>query len=58
MGAKLLEFYQQAQESAGLQGRIKLAMITKLSQEKAKEAADSPKNIQLFADAVKKIQAE
>ena len=46
MAAKLNEFYKQAAKEFGLPGRIKLAMLTKISSEKAEAAPDSPENIQ------------
>ena len=40
MAAKLNEFYKQAAQEFGLAGRIKLAMLTKISSEKAEAAED------------------
>ena len=48
MAAKLTEFYAQASKQYGVMGRMKLAMLTKISSEKAGAEADSPENIKLF----------
>lgn len=55
MGVKLLSFYELAKAKDGVSAQIKLAMITCMSQQKAKEAPDSPENIKKFEDAMKKL---
>jgi hypothetical protein len=57
MAAKLNEFYKQAAQEFGLAGRIKLAMLTKISSEKAEAAQDSPENIRIFEQALKQLRA-
>jgi hypothetical protein len=57
MAAKLTEFYKQAAQEFGLAGRIKLAMLTKISSEKAELADDSPENVRVFEQALKQLRA-
>ena len=57
MAAKLNEFYKQAAQEFGLAGRIKLAMLTKISSEKAEAAPDSPENVRIFEQAMQKLRA-
>lgn len=57
MAARLSEFYQQAAQEFGLAGRIKLAMLTKISSEKAASADDSPENIRIFEQALKQLRS-
>jgi len=52
MAAKLTEFYAQASKEFGISGRMKLAMLTKISSEKAGTEADSTENIKLFEQAM------
>jgi hypothetical protein len=57
MAAKLTEFYAQAAKQYGVMGRMKLAMLTKISSEKANTEPDSPENIKLFEQAMLQLKA-
>ena len=57
MAAKLNEFYAQASKQYGVMGRMKLAMLTKISSEKAGSEPDSPENIKLFEQALLQLKA-
>ncbi len=57
MAAKLNDFYKQAAKEFGLAGRIKLAMLTKISSEKAEAAEDSAENIRIFEKAIAQLRA-
>ncbi|HUO19189.1 MAG TPA: hypothetical protein VMU44_05415 [Steroidobacteraceae bacterium] len=57
MAARLNEFYKQAAQEFGLAGRIKLAMLTKISSEKAEAADDSPENIRIFEQALQQLRS-
>lgn len=52
MAAKLNAFYAEATKQYGVMGRMKLAMLTKISSEKAGTEADTPENIKLFEQAM------
>jgi hypothetical protein len=52
MAAKLIHFYEQASKEFGVMGRMKLAMLTKISSERAATEADSPDNVKLFEKAL------
>jgi hypothetical protein len=56
MATKLTEFYAQASKEFGISGRMKLAMLTKISSEKAGIEADSPENIKLFEQAMHQLK--
>jgi hypothetical protein len=55
MGKKLLSFFERANDKGGLSSQIKLVMITKMAQDDAAQAPDSPENIKLFEDALAKV---
>jgi hypothetical protein len=55
MGTILSGYIAIAKNKVGLMAQVKLAMITKMSLEKAKQAPDSPENIKLFEEAIQKI---
>jgi len=57
VATRLNEFYQQAAQEFGLAGRIKLAMLTKISSEKAQAAEDSPENIRIFEKAMQQLRS-
>ena len=57
MAAKLLEFYEKAGQAGGLQGKVKMAIITQLPSQKAAAAPDSPENIALFERALAEVKA-
>ena len=57
MAAKLTAFYSQASKDYGVMGRMKLAMLTKISSEKAQIEADSPANVALFEQAMTQLKA-
>lgn len=57
MGAKLVALYEEVNKVGGTRARVKMALLTKLSSQKALEAPDSPENIQLFEAAVATIKA-
>ncbi|HWY65292.1 MAG TPA: hypothetical protein VNX61_08755 [Rhizomicrobium sp.] len=56
MAAKLTEFYAQAAKQYGVMGRMRLAMLTKISSEKAGAEVDSPENIKLFEQAMLQLK--
>ena len=58
MAAKLVQFYDQAAKEFGGQGRVKLAMLTKISSAKAGDVEDSPDNIRLFESALKRLREQ
>jgi hypothetical protein len=58
MGAKLMDYYQKASAAGGLKGRMRMAVITKISSQKAETEPDSPENLRLFEEALKEIQNE
>ena len=55
MGMKLMQFYKLVGDEAGLQGKTKLAMVTKIPSTKAALEPDSPENLTRFAQAFKEI---
>lgn len=57
MATRLTDFYKQAAQEFGLAGRIKLAMLTKISSEKAANVDDSPENIRIFEQALQQLRS-
>jgi hypothetical protein len=55
MAAQLVGFFDHAKAVGGLDARIKLAMVTRMSSQTAREAPDSPENIKLFTDAMRQL---
>lgn len=55
MGNILAGYFAIAKAKGGIVAQVKLAMITKMSLEKAKQAPDSQENIKLFEEAMKNI---
>jgi hypothetical protein len=55
MGARLTSYYDQAKAAGGLEARLKLAMVTRMSSAQAKEAPDSPENITRFEQALRQL---
>ena len=56
MGAKLMEFFSQAQKLGGIKGKMRLAMITRISSAQAGSQPDSPENIRKFTAALNEIK--
>ena len=58
MGAKLESYFDMVKEKGGATAQMKLAMLTKLSPKKAREADDSPENIAIFDKAVDRLKEQ
>lgn len=55
MGKILASYFDIAKTKGGLISQVKLAMITKMSKEKALQSPDSQENINIFEEAMKKL---
>lgn len=55
MGQVLRKYYEYIIKEKGMEGKNQLAIITKISSIIAPLQPDSPENIKLFRDAIKKI---
>ena len=55
MAEQLVRFYQQVEQAAGLQGKTKLAIETKIPATRAALAPDSAENLALFRAAYERI---
>jgi len=58
MGAQLMEVFSQAAKEFGTPGRMKLAMLTKMSSGVAQTAPDSPQNLKIFQEAMDKLRKD
>lgn len=58
MGAKLLKYYDDAKELGGLKAQMRLAILTKMSSQKAEINDDSPENVNIFEKAMQEIKKE
>jgi hypothetical protein len=56
MGEKLVGFYEQIGREMGQPGRMKLAMLVKISSLTARHAEDTPANVKFFEEAVAKLR--
>lgn len=55
MAEKLLNFFDIAHQKGGISAKVKLAMMTKISSEKAANLPDSAENIALFENAISQL---
>ncbi len=55
MGQKLEKLYAFVEQNGGLQARMRLAMMTGISSQKAAEAEDSADNVAKFQAAIKEV---
>jgi hypothetical protein len=58
MGAKLVEAFSRAAQEFGIPGRMKLAMLTKMSSGLAQTEPDSPQNIKMFEEALQQLRKQ
>jgi hypothetical protein len=58
MGRKLVEYYAKAEAAGGIKARMRMAVITKISSQRAEAEPDSPENLDVFEAALKEIQKE
>ena len=58
MGAQLSNYYSQAYVEFGIMGRMKLAMLTKISSEKAQSEPDTPQTAKVFEDALNQLRQD
>ena len=58
MGQKLLKLYKFVADHGGLPAKIELATQTKIPSSMAAMQPDSPENLKIFKDAIKKITGE
>ena len=56
MAAKLEEYFKRANSQGGAVGRMKLALLTKMSSAQAKAAEDSEENIRAFEAAMRQLK--
>jgi hypothetical protein len=55
MGKILESYFDMAKAKGGMVAQVKLAMITKMSKQKAYQASDSQENIRIFEEAIRKL---
>ncbi len=58
MGEKIVAFFEKAKTIGGFKGQMRLAVITKISLQKAASEPDSPENLKKVEDAMKEIEKE
>jgi hypothetical protein len=56
MGMKLVRFYERVGQELGFEGRMKLAMLTKIPSTQAQAADDSPNNLALFEQSLAQLR--
>ena len=55
MGAKLIALFNEAEQKAGMQGKIRLAMKTAMSSEQAATLPDTPENVTKVQNALNEL---
>ena len=55
MGAKLMQYFELANQSGGLPVKMRLAMKTGIPVDKANDEPDSPDNLAKFYEAAKDV---
>ncbi len=56
MGVELVHRYEEIGREMGSLGRMKLAMLTKLSSTRAADAEDSASNLKMVDDAIAQLR--
>ena len=55
MGQKMVDIFDAVQKEAGTRGQMRLAMITGVTSNNAKDTPDTPDKLAKFASAFKEI---
>ena len=55
MGTKLVALFNEAEQKAGMQGKIRLAMKTAISSDQAASLPDTPENISKVQSALNEL---
>jgi PAS domain S-box-containing protein len=58
MGKRIAAFYEEAERIGGLEGKIKLAMLTRTTSTRALAEPDTPANLARFENALAAVRAE
>ena len=58
MGLKLVNFYERVGQELGFEGRMKLAMLTKIPSTQAQAADDSANNVALFEQSLARLRKD
>ena len=58
MGAELESYFDMVKEKGGPTAQMKLAMLTKLSPKKARDAEDNDANVAVFEKAVARLKEQ
>jgi hypothetical protein len=57
MAQKLAAAFQRAKDEGGFLAQVRLAMLTKMTLEKALKEPDTPENVKLFEECLVKLRA-
>jgi hypothetical protein len=58
MGAQLVHLYDEVAKEFGPIGRMNLALLTKISSDRAKTEPDSPANLTAFQQAITQLRKQ
>lgn len=58
MSEKIVAYFEKAKEIGGFKGQMRMAVITKISLQKAASEPDTPENLALVENAYKEIEKE
>ncbi len=58
MGEKIIAYFERAKSIGGFKGQMRLAVISKISLQKAGAEPDTPETLKLVEEAMKEIEKE
>jgi hypothetical protein len=58
VGEQLLREYEEAKRLGGMKAQVRLAILTRMSAPRAKDAPDSAENLAIFREAMLKLARE
>ncbi|HWQ66290.1 MAG TPA: hypothetical protein VN372_05405 [Methanospirillum sp.] len=58
MGEKIVAYFEKAKAIGGFKGQMRMAVITKISLQKAASDPDTPEGLKLVEDAYREIEKE
>jgi hypothetical protein len=58
MGDRLVKYYEQAKALGDLKAQMRLAVLSKMSIQKAESEPDSPENVAIFEKAMQELKKE
>ena len=58
MGEKMIKFFEEAERLGGLQGKVRLAMLSLTPSQQARIIPDTPENLRKLQGAIDQLKSE